>query len=559
MRAIICPSRNRPSSSAACARSSPAEMLSPQIGHRNSFAFSGRSLRLKRLQRCSFQILTLLVMRYRSWSIQETLRLTQEARSSDGSVITDAYAYDLVGNRKTKTAGAVTTTYDYNANDQLTNEVVGAGVSTTVYLYDANGSLTNKVTTGVNAVAYAYEYNVQNQLSSVAVDGGTATMYLYNHAGIRVRAGTKYFLTDPMNHTGYAQVLEEGTIVGSPTMSYTIGDDVLSQTDSGFTTRNLLADGHGSTRQLVSGTTTVSVSQQYNYDAYGVGLGTPANPLTSYLYAGEQFDSVLKQYYLRARYYDPTNGRFNQMDTFKGSNFDPQSLHKYDYCHGNPVNGTDPSGRNIVELVIILNALLVVGTILYTVHLFKAKKQAKYLLRTKTGAWFPGDAETIIEINRGVTTDSVVSQVQASGKFSAAYDEAMKVLAKKGEIREEDKNLPEAKGMAFMFAMVATSFAFDGPLTAAQASDRLQVLVDAYPEGSITLPGSSAKAGYDGFTHFYTAAFTTIFATGPGAKVLGEGNEIYSYFVPAAGHYEEEDLIVNDMGIAFAQSLFKNE
>jgi hypothetical protein len=32
-------------------------------------------------------------------------------------------------------------------------------------------------------------------------------------------------------------------------------------------------------------------------------------------------------------------------DTFEGQVIDPQSLHKYTYCHGDPVNNTDPSGE----------------------------------------------------------------------------------------------------------------------------------------------------------------------------------------------------------------------
>jgi RHS repeat-associated protein len=47
----------------------------------------------------------------------------------------------------------------------------------------------------------------------------------------------------------------------------------------------------------------------------------------------------------RARYYDPSNGRFNQRDTFEGSNFDPQSLHKYTYASCDPINRVDPSGN----------------------------------------------------------------------------------------------------------------------------------------------------------------------------------------------------------------------
>jgi hypothetical protein len=47
----------------------------------------------------------------------------------------------------------------------------------------------------------------------------------------------------------------------------------------------------------------------------------------------------------RARLYNVNTGRFQTMDTFAGNNEDPLSLHKYLYCHDNPINGIDPSGH----------------------------------------------------------------------------------------------------------------------------------------------------------------------------------------------------------------------
>jgi RHS repeat-associated protein len=76
------------------------------------------------------------------------------------------------------------------------------------------------------------------------------------------------------------------------------------------------------------------------------------NAGTSLLYAGEQYDSELSQYYLRARYYNPWSGTFNRMDPFAGNNQDPQSLHKYLYCHANPVNGIDPTGTSLLGTVV---------------------------------------------------------------------------------------------------------------------------------------------------------------------------------------------------------------
>jgi RHS repeat-associated protein len=76
----------------------------------------------------------------------------------------------------------------------------------------------------------------------------------------------------------------------------------------------------------------------------------PANALTSLLYSGEQFDQRTEMQYLRARYYNPASGTFNRLDPFPGNMQDPQSLHKYLYVHGDPVQGVDPTGR-FVSLV----------------------------------------------------------------------------------------------------------------------------------------------------------------------------------------------------------------
>ena len=52
--------------------------------------------------------------------------------------------------------------------------------------------------------------------------------------------------------------------------------------------------------------------------------------------------------YLRSRWYNAANGTFNRIDDYAGNTQEPQSLHKYAYCHGNPINGADPSGEFFV-------------------------------------------------------------------------------------------------------------------------------------------------------------------------------------------------------------------
>ena len=65
----------------------------------------------------------------------------------------------------------------------------------------------------------------------------------------------------------------------------------------------------------------------------------------NYRYTGEQWDPDLGMYYLRARYYQPSVGRFWTRDTYEGDSTDPLSLHRYLYTQGNPITRIDPSGH----------------------------------------------------------------------------------------------------------------------------------------------------------------------------------------------------------------------
>jgi len=245
----------------------------------------------------------------------------------------------------------------------------GADNTTILYEYDENGSVVEKrtITTGsspedvISRTGYVYDLAGQlYEVRELSADGSTViswTRYSYNDDGIRIRSEdssglVKTFLIDPANGTGYAQVLEEYD--GTTRTSYTIGDDVLAQKAGSAQPQYLLYDGHGSTRQLAD--SAGAVAESYTYDAYGMAIGfNPATAATNLLYTGEQYDSSLSQYYLRARYYNPSDGRFTQTDPFEGNSDDPQSLHKYTYCHNDPVNAIDPSGcsPNLTEVNIV--------------------------------------------------------------------------------------------------------------------------------------------------------------------------------------------------------------
>ncbi|MCM1270959.1 MAG: hypothetical protein NC247_10115 [Ruminococcus flavefaciens] len=69
----------------------------------------------------------------------------------------------------------------------------------------------------------------------------------------------------------------------------------------------------------------------------------------AFRYCGEYYDAETGTIYLRARYYNPTTGRFISRDSFAGRRSDPLSLNRYTYCRNNPVRYVDPSGHDAVD------------------------------------------------------------------------------------------------------------------------------------------------------------------------------------------------------------------
>jgi len=290
-----------------------------------------------------------------AWTNDALHRLVREASSSTVPALnfTNSYVYDLAGNRLWKTnfsnTGTQVTSCSYNANDQLLVESTGSTSFTNSY--DANGSVTNHSSASEQNV---YSYNLEGRLATAAINQQQINKYFYNQSGIRVQeemsgtvSGTNIFLNDPQNLSGFSQVLEELPSIGAtPTVTYTLGSQVIGQEKSGVISY-LMPDGHGSTRLLTGSSGTIT--DRYSYDAYGNGLDFTATmlnpPTTRLLYTGEQFDLGLQQYYLRARYYNPTVGRFGVQDQMDGTPQDPLNLHKYAYCQNNPVSMHDPSGN----------------------------------------------------------------------------------------------------------------------------------------------------------------------------------------------------------------------
>jgi RHS repeat-associated protein len=185
---------------------------------------------------------------------------------------------------------------------------------------------------------------------------GTVTVTLaYDADGNRVaktvNGVTTRYLVDDLNPTGYAQVVEEVT-AGAVTRQYTYGLQRISQTQqiaNAWTPSFYGYDGGGTVRLLTDSTGTVT--DTCDYDAWGNAVNTTGSTPNVYLYRGEQYDTDLGLYYLRARYFEPLSGRFLTRDPWSGRIAYPATLHKYLYAGGNPIRRLDPSGRDaIIEI-----------------------------------------------------------------------------------------------------------------------------------------------------------------------------------------------------------------
>ena len=276
-----------------------------------------------------------------SYSYDDLYRLLREDITGHLvlGTIANEYQYDAVGNRTDATEQGVSTAYSYDTNDRL----LTAGGET--YVYDANG---NTLTTTIDATVVTNSYDSNNRLiQMVKTENATevdSVSYQYDIDGFRIAKNDDgvsiTYVVD--KNRDYAQVLNELDATNTPTVSYVYGDDLIKQSraanDSYF-----LYDGLGSTRALSDSTGTIT--DTYDYSAYGTEIDSTGVTENSYRYTGEQFDAESGNYYLRARYLNPATGRFISQDTWAGRQRNPITLNKYLYADADPISNIDPSGR----------------------------------------------------------------------------------------------------------------------------------------------------------------------------------------------------------------------
>jgi RHS repeat-associated protein len=105
------------------------------------------------------------------------------------------------------------------------------------------------------------------------------------------------------------------------------------------TTSFYQADGLGSITSLSN--TTGSLAQTYTFDSFGNQTASSGSLTNPFQYTARESDPETGLYYYRARYYDPTAGRFLTEDPLEFGGSGPNF---YTYVFNSAINLLDPTG-----------------------------------------------------------------------------------------------------------------------------------------------------------------------------------------------------------------------
>lgn len=256
-----------------------------------------------------------------------------EEKRNDLSV---CYAYDAAGNRIKKTDGKKKTNYSYNEKNQLLYEEESGNKKW--FTYDNQGGIVEeKNPAGIRR----FRYNSKHQQTWIETEDGKIQENRYDAEGLRYELLENGKRTSFVYHNGELLYEKGGEAGLSEETSYHLGAGIEAfqrnhkifyyHQDEQLSTA-LVTDGRG------------EIKNQYQYDAFGVGMEAIEELPNRIRYTGQQYDQQTEQYYLRARYYNPVLGRFMQEDVYQGD-----GLNLYAYCGNNPVVYYDPSGYALSE------------------------------------------------------------------------------------------------------------------------------------------------------------------------------------------------------------------
>ena len=287
--------------------------------------------------------------------------------TKDGVIINDyTYTYDQSGNitaiadqsvgtKDEQTVTDSTVQMEYDAVNRLI-KYNGKEVK-----YDADGNMIYGPLDGEMAT---FTYDCRNRLVAVTTDSGETTQYVYDAENVRTKViknvGTAEetittYATDSVSNE-LSRVLEATTVDkegNTETIRYTYGNGLIAQEKSKDTEER---ENFAQTEYLLyhfnhlGSTTAVTdevgiIKYTYTYNIFGNLLSGNYGEV-EFLYNGQYgvASDANGLYYMRARYYNIDIMRFINQDILTGSIDSSQSLNRYAYVEGNPVNFLDPFG-----------------------------------------------------------------------------------------------------------------------------------------------------------------------------------------------------------------------
>ena len=246
-----------------------------------------------------------------------------------------------MGNRlsKTDTGGGIngTESYTYNMANMLLSRA-GNG-----YTNDVDGNT-------LSGGGRTNTWDSQDRLVQ-CVNGANTSSFAYGADGIRRQSTVNGTVTDFVLDTS---VFVRERRAGNNVATYLAGarGPEYRRDDSTGAVRWYLYDGLGSVVGEVDPSGTISSSRKY--DVYGLVRGVSPGGTSKHKFVGSlghPSEDETGLTYMRARYFDPSVGRFGSEDPGRhGHNW-------FVYCACNPINRVDASGKSDVPLTDILDAL----------------------------------------------------------------------------------------------------------------------------------------------------------------------------------------------------------
>ncbi|NQX67316.1 glycoside hydrolase family protein [Paenibacillus alba] len=272
-----------------------------------------------------------------------------EKKSNGTPLNTFTYTYDNNGNQKTRTekigndpeVPANTNNFSY---DPL-NRISTSDQFNETYGYDNRGNRTSMTTSNpFDSPDVTRTFDKRDRLTNVALTSGGNVAYKYNGDGLlweRTENGqkTRYYWDGD-------QVIAEANVVGGVATlkaRYIRGQGLVARED-GQGKAYYLQNGHGDVVNMMDSTGTTKLNS-YSYDVFGNTVSRQENLPQPFKYSGEMMDDKVGLQYLRARWYDPSMGRFVQEDTYAGQIDNPLSQNRFTYVSNNPIFYKDPTGH----------------------------------------------------------------------------------------------------------------------------------------------------------------------------------------------------------------------